>query len=1407
MSAEKQKTVLLVDDEAIIAMTEKMALEKYGYNVIIAHTGEDAVVTIAKTPAIDLVLMDINLGAGIDGTEAAALILSNRDLPVVFLSSHMEPEVVAKTEKITSYGYVVKNSSITVLDASIKMAFKLFEAKTKEQEKEKALRESEASYRVMFSGASDGILLADSQTKQFRYANQAICRLMGYTEEELLRISIVDIHPKESLDRVLAEFAALARGEIRSSPDLPCLRKDGTIFYADISHRTVILEGREYSVGFFHDITARKQAEEVVFQSKKDWEDSFDSITDMITVHDNDYNIVRANKAGIALLKLPEFEKNLKIKCFSFYHGTDAPPAGCPSCDCLKNGTPGVFELFEPHLDRYLEIRALPRFDSNNQRAGIIHIVRDITVRKLAEQALHESEERLRDILFSTADWIWEVDEKGVYTYSSDKGQDLLGVSRGDIIGKTPFDFMPPEEVARVAPIFSDIVANKRIITDLENWNLGRNGEPICLLTNGVPILDKDGNLKGYRGLDQDITERKRAEEQLRYLSSVVENISDSITVTNANFGITYINKAGEKIFGYTLDELKGKTPDIFNAEPMAEQRQQELYEIVSLGKTYWGESLNRRKDGSTFYCEYKVMSLKDSNGKIYAYSSIQRDITERKRAESQMETALAALKENNSRLAMAMQAANMAWWEMDLASGNVVFEKRKVEMLDFPPEKFTHYKDFMALVHPEDHERAMAAMRGHIEGSLARYEVEYRISTRSGEFKWFYDIGSVVKKDANGKPLKVAGLVINITRRKQAEKLAEALYEISQSSYSTGSLHELFKHVHRALSIIIPTNNLFIALISDDGKVLNFPYNIDEKDSGAGSDIEMDNARSLAVEVCKTKKHLLLNETELFERYASGRNKVWGAAPKCWLGVPLMVKGTVIGVLAVQDYHKGSAYNRKDVSLLESAAGQIAIAIDRKRAEARGEDALKALHESEERFHSLFDNMDEGVALHELVFAGGKPVNYRIVDVNNRFLKIVAVSREHMIGRLATEAFATAVPPYLAEYAEVGVDKKTFHFETYFAQMNKHFAISVAPWRESGFATIFTDISERKQAEEALRINEAKQSNALQMTKAGHWEYDVDRDLFTFNDNFYRIFRTTAAAVGGYQMSSENYARKFCHPDDMAMVGDETRKAIESTDPNYSRQVEQRILYADGQVGYITVRFFLIKDPQGRTVKTYGVNQDISERKWAEMEITRQLAEKEILLREVHHRIKNNIAAIGGLLSLHLKSVANPQAVAALQDAIGRVDSMGILYDKLLLTEGYKDVSVKNYLESLADMVIALFPGSAKIKLEKHVIDFQLDSKRLFPLGIILNELLTNKMKYAFKGKAAGKIMISLALVDHHVKLIVKDNGTGLPEDFDVNASKGFGLMLVKMLSQQLGGSFSVEKHAGTPCTVEFDI
>ena len=132
-------------------------------------------------------------------------------------------------------------------------------------------------------------------------------------------------------------------------------------------------------------------------------------------------------------------------------------------------------------------------------------------LRKQAEEKLQESEARLRDVVLTVADWVWETDENGVYTYSSQLGVDYFG----HVIGKTPFDFMPADEVKRTAAIFSNFKANKAPIKDLENWNIRKNGERICFLTNAVPILDGAGNLRGYRGVDKDITKRKLAELEM----------------------------------------------------------------------------------------------------------------------------------------------------------------------------------------------------------------------------------------------------------------------------------------------------------------------------------------------------------------------------------------------------------------------------------------------------------------------------------------------------------------------------------------------------------------------------------------------------------------------------------------------------------------------------------------------------------------------------------------------------------------------------------------------------------------------------------------------------------------------------------------------------------------------------
>jgi PAS domain S-box-containing protein len=276
----------------------------------------------------------------------------------------------------------------------------------------------------------------------------------------------------------------------------------------------------------------------------------------------------------------------------------------------------------------------------NSASAGklIYAAARDVTERKQAGETLRESEARLRDITFSMADWVWEVDENGVYTYSSQKGFDLLGRSREDVIGKTPFDFMPPDEAKRVAAIFSGIATNKTPIKDLENWNIRKNGESICLLTNGVPILDEEGNLKGYRGVDKDITEHKQAQETIMKAAeewqATFDSVQDLVMILDPEFKLVRVNAATLSFFKLPLESILGNhcfTLMHGTSEPL------EICPLAKMMKTKRHEETELYDEKRDAWFQVSVDPIVDGKAEIKRVIHTVKDITERKRAEAEV--------------------------------------------------------------------------------------------------------------------------------------------------------------------------------------------------------------------------------------------------------------------------------------------------------------------------------------------------------------------------------------------------------------------------------------------------------------------------------------------------------------------------------------------------------------------------------------------------------------------------------------------------------------------------------------------------------------------------------------------------------------------------------------------------
>ena len=213
----------------------------------------------------------------------------------------------------------------------------------------------------------------------------------------------------------------------------------------------------------------------------------------------------------------------------------------------------------------------------------------------------------------------------------------------------------------------------------------------------------------------------------------------------------------------------------------------------------------------------------------------------------------------------------------------------------------------------------------------------------------------------------------------------------------------------------------------------------------------------------------------------------------------------------------------------------------------------------------------------------------------------------------------------------------------------------------------------------------------------------------------------------------------------------------------------------------------------------------DISESRLAGEQVKKLLAERELLLKEVHHRIRNNMSTIKSLLSLQSSALKDPAAVAALRDIESRVKSMIVLYDKLYLSANFREVSMKEYFPTLIDEIASGFPGRKSVRIDTHIEDFTMSAKALFPVGIIVNEILTNAMKHAFHERSDGVITVSASAKDRRVVISIGDNGALIKEPVDGGEHAGFGLELIHLLTEQINGTMTIERHNGMRYVLEF--
>lgn len=261
----------------------------------------------------------------------------------------------------------------------------------------------------------------------------------------------------------------------------------------------------------------------------------------------------------------------------------------------------------------------------------------DISEAKLAENALRDSEERHRHLVETSADWVWEIDSHARYTYASERVRDLLGYAPSEILGRTVFELMPPQEAERTRPLILEGIAAGKPFVGFENTCLHKDGRTINVETNGVPVFNASGELIGYRGMDRDVTARRAVERQLRLRDAALQAAANSIVITDRHGRIEWANAAFTTSSGWQLSEVIGRNPrELIWSGQHGREFFTQMWDTISNGRVWRGEIMNRRKDGALRTEDMTITPLFDENGTISHYIAIKQDITERKQLEAQ---------------------------------------------------------------------------------------------------------------------------------------------------------------------------------------------------------------------------------------------------------------------------------------------------------------------------------------------------------------------------------------------------------------------------------------------------------------------------------------------------------------------------------------------------------------------------------------------------------------------------------------------------------------------------------------------------------------------------------------------------------------------------------------------------
>jgi PAS domain S-box-containing protein len=505
--------------------------------------------------------------------------------------------------------------------------------------------------------------------------------------------------------------------------------------------------------------------------------------------------------------------------------------------------------------------------------------------------------------------------------------------------------------------------------------------------------------------------------------------------------------------------------------------------------------------------------------------------------------------------------------------------------------------------------------------------------------------------------------------------------------------------------------------------------------------------------------------------------------------GTTIWVEGDYICIYDSLERIVGYFGVQRDISDAVAAATQ------RKQAEA-------ALKESEERFRQLAENIESvfwmvGIPAQEIIYVslGYEKIwgrSFADLYACGHFFaeSIHPEDRDRVIAEFTKQVLAECE----IEYRIVRPDGEIRWIR------DRAFPIRNQAGKVYRIVGIAEDISERKQSEKALRDSEERFRQLAENIQDSFWLMSAEfTDLLYLSPAYEQIWERSREELYAEPLKM----MEWVHPEDKHLLEEAMGRVFQGESTN----IEYRIVRPDGTIRWVCDRAFPIYDESGNIYRIAGICEDISDRKLTETRIQAALREKEVLLKEIHHRVKNNMQVISSLLELQAQYIEDEPTLVLFEESQTRIHSMALIHEQLYQSENLDRIDLPSYVENLvANLYQSFGCGNTSIEFNLNVDPIYLNIETAIPCGLIINELVSNCLKYAFTQSLAGEININFNEINpQQFHLSIQDNGRGFPAGFDVENTETLGLRLVRMLTCQLDGNIVVDSECGTCYDITF--